>query len=130
MKKLFITLSILLSGIVVAAPAVVSAQLFQSSRDQACKGIALDDSANCGNTAQAASRANGLIKAGINIFSAIIGIIAVVMIMIGGLKYMTSQGDAAAVNSAKNTILYAAVGIVVALLAQVIARFVVARFTG
>ena len=50
------------------------------------------------------------------------------MIMVGGLKYMTSQGDSANVASAKNTILYAVIGLVVVALAQVIVKFVLDRF--
>lgn len=66
----------------------------------------------------------GVIRDAINLFSWIVGIIAVIMIIIGGLKYITSTGDAGKVDSAKNTILYAVIGIVIAALAQVIVRFV------
>jgi hypothetical protein len=48
--------------------------------------------------------------------------------MVGGLKYITSQGDPNATATAKNTILYAAIGLVVVALAQVIVRFVIGRF--
>lgn len=69
------------------------------------------------------------LKTAINLFSAVTGIIAVIMIMIAGVKYMTSQGEAGQINSAKNTILYAAIGIVIVALAQLIVRFVLGRFT-
>lgn len=56
-----------------------------------------------------------------------IGVIAVIMIIIGGIKYTTSNGDSSAITSAKNTILYAVVGLVVAILAYAIVNFVLNR---
>ncbi len=69
------------------------------------------------------------ITTAINIFSVIIGVIAVIMIIVGGLKYITSGGEAASLTSAKNTILYALVGLVVVVMAQVIVKFVLNRVT-
>ena len=63
-------------------------------------------------------------------FSAIVGIIAVVMIIVGGIKYITSGGDSGNVTAAKNTILYAVIGLVVVALAQIIVKFVLGRFVG
>ena len=51
------------------------------------------------------------------------------MIMVGGFKYITSGGDSGNITGAKNTILYAVVGLVVVALAQIIVRFVLARTT-
>lgn len=63
-----------------------------------------------------------------NIISALLwalGAVAVIVIVIGGFKYVTSNGDANKIQSAKNVILYAVVGLVVAMLAQAIVIFVV-----
>lgn len=60
----------------------------------------------------------------INVLSIIVGVVSVIMIIIGGLKYVTSSGDSGNVTSAKNTILYAIIGLVVVALAQAIVRFV------
>ena len=54
--------------------------------------------------------------------------ISVIMIIIGGIKYVTSQGESAAVGSAKNTILYAVIGLIVAILASTIVAFVTNQF--
>lgn len=54
-----------------------------------------------------------------------IGAIAVIMIVIGGIKYATSNGDSNSIQSAKNTILYSVIGLVVAILGQAIIIFVV-----
>jgi hypothetical protein len=74
--------------------------------------------------ASSAPSVNTLIIRVVNFLSAVIGIIAVIMIMIGGFRYVTSGGASEKVTNAKNTILYAVIGLVVVALAQVIARFV------
>lgn len=77
----------------------------------------------------AGDRVDTLVENVINIISLVVGIVAVVMIIIGGLRYVTSNGDSGQVGNAKNTIMYAVVGLVVVALAQVIVRFVVQRAT-
>lgn len=59
----------------------------------------------------------------------VLGGISVIMIIIGGIKFATSAGDASGVSSAKNTILYAVVGLVVALMASGIVLLVTGYFT-
>ncbi|MEP6710457.1 MAG: hypothetical protein ABJA64_01945 [Candidatus Saccharibacteria bacterium] len=58
----------------------------------------------------------------------ILGAISVIMIIIGGLRYVISGGDSTAVTAAKNTILYAIVGVIVAVLAYAIINFVIGSF--
>jgi len=53
-----------------------------------------------------------------------VGILCVVFIIIGGIRYITSSGDPEKVKSAKNTILYALIGLVIAILANVIVQVV------
>lgn len=60
----------------------------------------------------------------------IIGALAVIMIIFGGFKYIVSGGSGDAVTSAKNTILYAIIGVVVALLAYAIINFVLDSIAG
>ncbi len=74
-------------------------------------------------------KVNSLITQIINIFSVIVGIIAVIMIIWGGLKYITSGGDSGNVTGAKNTILYAIIGLIIVALAQFIVRFVLSKAT-
>jgi hypothetical protein len=68
------------------------------------------------------------IKVVVNVLMFIVGAVSVIMIIIGGLKYVVSNGDSNQIQSAKNTILYAVIGIVVALLAFAIVSFVVDAF--
>lgn len=65
------------------------------------------------------------IKQIVNILLFVIGAAAVIVIVIGGLRYVLSGGDSTQVSSAKNTILYAVIGLVVAILAYAIVNFVV-----
>jgi hypothetical protein len=55
----------------------------------------------------------------------VIGAVSVLMLIYGGIRYTISGGESASVTAAKNTILYAIVGIVVALLAYAIVNFVI-----
>lgn len=63
----------------------------------------------------------------INVALGVIGFVAVVMIIMGGVQYTTSAGDAAKVTKAKNTILYGIVGLVIALLAFAIVNFILGQ---
>lgn len=69
--------------------------------------------------------AGGVIDNVTSTILAILGFIAVVMLIIGGIKYATSAGDAKAVTDAKNTILYALIGLVIAILSYAIVKFVI-----
>ena len=73
---------------------------------------------------------NDVIKNIVNAIIFAIGIIAVVMIIIGGINYATSQGDPAKVKKGKDTILYGIIGLVVALLAYAIVNFVLGAING
>lgn len=73
---------------------------------------------------------DGLIKQVVNILLFIIGAVAVIMLIIGGLRYVVSGGDQNSVTAAKNTILYAVVGIIVAVFAYAIVNFVLDRILG
>lgn len=66
----------------------------------------------------------GLIQTVINAILGVVGVIAVFMMILGGINFITSQGDTAKVTKARNTILYGAVGLVIALLAFAIVNFV------
>ena len=65
-----------------------------------------------------------------NILLFLVGAISVIMLIIGGIRYVISGGDQAQVTSAKNTILYAIVGIVVAFLAYAAVNFVTQALAG
>lgn len=63
-----------------------------------------------------------------NVLLFIIGAVSVIMLILGGIRYTVSQGDSSAITSAKNTILYAIIGIIVAILAFAAVNFVIGSF--
>ncbi|MEO5950688.1 MAG: hypothetical protein ABIQ04_04530 [Candidatus Saccharimonadales bacterium] len=64
-----------------------------------------------------------------NVMLYIIGAVSVIMIIVGGLRYVVSGGNSTAITAAKNTILYAVIGILVALFAYAMINFVIGSFT-
>ena len=119
-----------------AVPVMVSAQQgptasTNSIQDSLCGGtnnLQIGGTGKCADSG-AETTANGIITKLINIFSGIVGIVAVVMIVFGGFKYITSGGNDGNVSTAKNTILYAVIGLVIVALAQVIVRYVLNKAT-
>lgn len=69
----------------------------------------------------------GTINTVINLFTFIGSVGAVIMVIIGGFKYVTSSGDPQSTGSARNTIIYSLVGLVVIILARFIVLFVLDR---
>jgi glucose uptake protein GlcU len=67
----------------------------------------------------------GVFKQITNTILYIVGIIAVIMLIIGGIRYVISGGDAKKVTDAKNTVLYAIIGLIIAFLAFAIVNFVI-----
>lgn len=63
-----------------------------------------------------------------NVLILAVGVISIIMIIIGGFRYVLSGGDSKNTTAAKDTILYAIIGLVVALLAYTIANFVIKQF--
>lgn len=92
---------------------------------QGCTGAAAG-SAVCDSSKN--DSADKIITNVINTILVVLGMIAVIMIIIGGIRYTTSNGDSGSVKSAKDTILYSVVGLVVAILSFAIVNFVVGRF--
>ena len=95
-----------------------------------CAGANLDVTSNCSTNdvgANATEKINALIADVINIFSLVVGVVSVIMIIIGGFRYITSGGDSSNVSSAKNTILYALIGLAVAVFSQAIVVFLLSR---
>lgn len=86
--------------------------------------------ANGGNsTATPAKPLNDTITSVVNLLSSITGVLAVIMIVYGGLRYVTSGGASDKVGNAKNIILYALIGLAVVALAQFIVKFVLNHVT-
>lgn len=72
---------------------------------------------------------NGIFQQISNTLIFLVGAIAVIMLIIGGLRYVTSNGEAASIKGAKDTITYAIIGIVIAILSFAAVSFVIGRFS-
>lgn len=109
-------------GIVFAGPFI-----FVPSQAAACSGAAQCISGGAGLAGKTSSTSdlNNVIKNILNLLSVIVGIIAVIMIIVGGFRYITSGGDSSAISGAKNTILFAIIGLVIVVLAQTLVYFVI-----
>lgn len=77
----------------------------------------------------ATSKINDIVHSFVNLLSVIVGVVGVIMIIVGGFRYITSGGNDTSVTSAKNTILYAIIGLIVVALAQLIVRFTLSKLT-
>lgn len=126
---IFASLAMLLTPALV--PAVASADSISDCVSQGSgisNALGANGGASCtaapGSTTANVSSLNGIIKTIVNVFSIIVGVIAVIMIIVGGFKYITSGGDSGKVGSAKNTIIFAIVGLIIVALAQFIVHFV------
>lgn len=97
----------------------------KSSGDCASAGTLATNPDSCNS-----SDLNTVIKTIVNTLIFAIGIVAVIMIILGGINYATSQGDPAKVKKGKDTVLYGIIGLVIALLAYAIVNFVLNAMNG
>ena len=124
LKNLTVALTIALMGGLVFAPAVVNADF----KSDACQGVNALNNSNSTNCASNADKSlNGIIKTVIQILSVIVGFIAVIMVIVGGLKMITANGDSGAIATARSTIIYALIGLIIVAVAQVLVHFVIFR---
>jgi len=104
---------------------IVSPTLFAFS-------LTMSDGANAARgTDQAATLfgSAGIFTTISNVMLFVVGAISVIMIVIGGLRYVISGGNSGNVTAAKNTILYAIVGLIISIMAYAIINFVISSFT-
>lgn len=98
-----------------------------TAKDNVCDGVALTGgSSDCG-AGSGESQVGSIIKTLIQILGIIAGIAAVIMIIVAGLKYITSGGEASNLSSAKNSLVYALIGMVIVALSQVIVHYVLGK---
>lgn len=93
--------------------------------DAVCKGVDASGASSC-DTNEGTS-VSDVVALVINLLSILVGVVAVIMIIVNGFKFVISNGDTTAVASARNGILWAIVGLVVVAMAQVIVIFVINR---
>jgi hypothetical protein len=126
LKRTLITLSVIFGLLSVASLAGMPLAYADASTDAAKQSAceAINGKIVGGKCETGGANLNDIIASAINLFSVVVGIVAVIMIIVGGFKYITSGGDSGNITSAKNTIVYAVIGIIIVVLAQVIVKFV------
>lgn len=121
---------VLALGVTVAVPALQPAA---HAADCNSSDLNITNGADCARASKGQPSdlfgGNGIFTKIVDVLLFIIGAIAVIMLIIGGIRYVVSGGDSGAVTGAKNTILYAVIGIVVALLAYALVHFVIGSFS-
>jgi hypothetical protein len=88
----------------------------------------IDQGLSASGTSSTPNSLSSVLTTVTNILLFLMGAISVIMIIVGGIRYATSQGDQTQMQSAKNTILYAVIGVVVSIAAYAIVSFVVTQF--
>ncbi len=126
MKKILIAFGLILA---VAGSFAFNARFFEK---QAYANSAADlIKQGADSTGQQDTRSAGdIAKDVVNIMFFIIGVMAVIMIIWGGIRYVLSAGNSAALTSAKNTIVYSIIGLIIAILAYAIVNFVINTVAG
>jgi hypothetical protein len=109
-------------GIVAADPALAA-----SAKDEICAGVGAASGTGGCTTKSGEPTVDSIITSVVNILSLFVGILAIIMVIYSGFKYVTSGGDSGKISSAKNTLIYAIVGIVVAAVARPLVQFVLNR---
>lgn len=116
----------ILTSLVLVAPS----RIYADAKSDACAGIGAVNGTNGCQSPAGSPQPEKIVATIVNILSVVVGVIAVIMIIIAGFKFVTSGGDSTAVSSARNTIIYAAVGLIIVALAQIIVHFVLNRISG
>ena len=116
-----------------AVPALAAAAS-PSITNSVCEGannlqINTAGTGDCAQTSNGTDKVNNFIGTIVNVFTAIVGVVAVIMIVVGGFQYITSGGDSGKISTAKNTIIYAIIGLVFVALAQIFVQFVLNKLT-
>lgn len=115
-----------------ALPAVVSAQTGDNIvNDALCTGVLIGEGDSCDDIGtDGGENVQSIATTVIDIFSLVVGIVSVIVIIVAGLRYIISGGDAGKVGNAKNTILYAVIGLVIVIFAQTIVKFIIEQIQG
>lgn len=125
-------------GIKLVAGAVIASGILFAGLPVHADVTCPDGTAQSGNTKKTLAECNieddtSLMPTVVNLIKvamSVLGLVAVVVIILGGIQFMTAGGDPGKVKKAKDTILYGVIGLVVAVLAYAIVNFIIASVNG
>lgn len=128
MKRIILAiLTVGFAGVVTLVPVTANAE---GALSDACSNSQVTSSSSaqsiCGSKND---NATNIIKVVVEVLLYIVGVISVIMLIVGGIRYTTSAGNSSQITAAKNTIMYALIGLVVSAVAIGIVQFVLTGIT-
>lgn len=134
-RLIIFIVSILLIGVglVALAPRTYAVDVLnpvcQNADPNNLPAVCRDNKTNAKDTENPIFGPRGVLTIAINLLSLLVGVISVFVIIVSGVKFVTSSGDPSSVTSARNTLLYAIIALVIAGAAQAIVHFVLIKLT-
>ena len=122
-RKAKVLAAVMCLAMVFTAVSPVSLPVYADSRDEAQNGAKLVDGGGGSN-----QNLPDIITTIINVMLFIAAALAVIMIIYGGIRYITAHGDEKQVKVAKDTIVYSVAGLIIAILAYALVTFIFDRF--
>lgn len=122
-SKAKVLAAVMCLAMVFTAVSPVSLPVYADAKDEVKKGA---DMTNSGGSAK--QDLPDIITTIINVMLFIAGALAVIMIIYGGIRYITAHGDEKQVKVAKDTIVYSVVGLIIAIIAYALVTFIFDRF--
>lgn len=134
MKKFLIVASLMFFSLICYLPITVSAQPTvnqQKTEEELCKaaGNTYSNGVCTAPGKELTGSPSSFLNTFTNLMLYIAGAVAVIVIIIGGIRYITSTGDAMRIKQAKDTILYGIVGLIIAIIAWALVNFIVRQLT-
>lgn len=128
MKRILLVLLLVL-GLGVGMTALTNHTALAAAKDEICSGVGAASGGTGCAAAEGSPSVDSLVRTIVTVLSWVVGVISVIMIIFAGFTYVTSGGDSGKIGTAKNTLIYAIVGIVIVVFAQAIIQFVVTKST-
>ena len=123
-SKAKVLAAVMCLAMVFTAVSPVSLPVYADSRDEAQNGAKLVDGGGGGSN----QNLPDIITTIINVMLFIAAALAVIMIIYGGIRYITAHGDEKQVKVAKDTIVYSVVGLIIAIIAYALVTFIFNTF--
>jgi hypothetical protein len=126
-KTLLLGMSLLFSVGGTFMPVIASAQVHELKCGANSAATGSGSGGSCPRAPANSPSLHDIVARVINVISSLVAVVSVIMIMVGGFRYVTSGGDSNRTGAAKSTITNALIGLVIAFFAQIIVRYVISQ---
>lgn len=129
LRKLIITISLMTTTLIPVAASAASVDILDDVCNKQPTAAACEDRVgnSKNNNQNPIYGPDGIITKIVNVISIIVAIAAVISIIVAGIKFITSGSDPQQVTQARELVIYAIVGLIVAAFAQIMVRYVLAN---